>query len=162
MTATFNSTLEGPQYVDNASCICRLRTIPYQAWRCSGNATEDVLTTGKYYPPVDGTSPLNNDTEIWSGPKANTTVAYKVGGTNFRTLLPITDDSDSGSSVQDQVCTGQNDTEKSTVYYQQVDQIQDGIIPQLCFLKDAVPVTIQNGTSWDETGCNAGFFCKLE
>lgn len=158
--AFFNETLKGPQYVDSTACICRLRAIPYQAWRCSGNQTEDVLTTGKYFVPVDGSSVEIKDTSIWAGPKPNTTIAYMVTGRNSRTLVPFSSASDAGTSLQDQVCTGQNDTAKSTVFYQQVQDASNGIIPRLCWLPDAVPMTIQDANSWNETGCNLGFQCK--
>ncbi|KAG0648294.1 hypothetical protein D0Z07_5520 [Hyphodiscus hymeniophilus] len=32
---------------------------------------------------------------------------------------------------------------------------------QTCFQNDSVPIVIQNATSWNETGCNLGFYCQF-
>jgi hypothetical protein len=159
----FNQTLEGPQYVDSASCICRLRQLQQEAYRCSGTLTADVVTTGKYYLPQDGTTGSNDTSlSIWGGPPADTTTAYVVSPHNNMVLVPLTSDNESGQSLQDQACTGQNDTAKSALFYEQAQNLTDGVVPRLCAVEGAVPITIQDAASWDKSGCNLGFYCEFK
>jgi hypothetical protein len=35
------------------------------------------------------------------------------------------------------------------------------IIPDTCLIKGGVPIVLQNSTSWQDSGCLLGFYCKL-
>ena len=163
----------GPVFVDTASCRCALQPTPgtapndpnsSEAWRCIGDSTEDMYSgnSGKWFPPQDeGLNGSLDDTDVWGGDPPDTTepyVAEKNGAATSYTPLNSTDSS--SLSLQDQACTGKNDTQQSEQYYTSLngDPLSSDARP--CLLPGASPIAIQNATSWNQTGCNLGFFCQ--
>ena len=168
----------GPIFVDTGSCQCALRasqeTVPSdkshsQVWRCIGNATDNVYAgpSGKWFFPVNqGTKEDLNQTFNWANNPPDTGLPYIIEGSEVRKTLfytPLNDTDSSELSEFDKVCTGQNDTLLSSPFYQALADTESGKIPvaaQLCVQQGALPITIQNGSSWTSKGCNLGFLCR--
>ena len=169
----------GPIFVDTASCQCALQlkqdTEPSeqsrnQAWRCIGNATENIYLghTGKWFFPVnEGSKADLNQTYNWANNPPDTTQPYLLEDSQDKTeahYIPFNATDSSQLSLFDQACTGQNDTEFSGPFYQVLADTEAGRIPtaaRLCVAPSAIPITLQNASSWNNTGCNLGFFCKF-
>ena len=169
----------GPIFVDTASCQCALQakqdTEPNsqgrnQAWRCIGNATENVYSghSGKWFFPVnEGSKTDVNQTFSWANNPPDTAQPYVLQNNQDNTkalYIPFNATDPSLLSVFDQACTGQNDTQLSGPFYQALADFEEGKIPtaaRLCVSSSAVPITIQNASSWNDKGCNLGFLCKF-
>lgn len=168
----------GPIFIDTASCQCALQanqdTEPNkqsqnEAWRCTGNATENMYAgkSGKWFFPVnEGSKADLNQTFNSANNPPDTTQSYILednqdNTTAFYTPFNATDYSQ--LSIFDQACTGQNDTQLSGPFYQALADTAAGKVPptaRLCAAEGAVPITIQNASSWNDRGCNLGFLCK--
>ena len=137
-----------------------------QAWRCIGDAKEDIYegTSGKWFPTDHiGRRADLNQTQNWdkNPPTLNATYIIKQEDGQSHSLVPLKDDTEPKPSLVDQLCTGKNDTEQTTMYYNATNDIAEGKTPERfgCIQKGAVPIIMQNITSWQERGCNLGFQC---
>ena len=172
---------KGPFFVDTGACRCALQEeLSGEAWRCIGNATEDLYSgeAGKWFWALENnTSSLKDPVYSDSNPP-NTTTGYIDLNGHFVPLIANTtsnEDSITGSNnlpaddsimpsntttfAQDQQCTGKNDTQASMQFYQELRAIELGKdLP--CWMPGTVPVVIQNSTSWKSSGCNLGFLCE--
>jgi len=123
-----------------------------------GNQTQGVYQTtdGKWFNSVRGGSrskglPVNDAS---NGPDDQPLAFDSATGAfvnNFDNLGPY-----------EKICTGKNQSTFSTAFYRTAEAIQNDQ-PVLdgapCFQQGAVPLTIQNLTSWEQNGCNEGFLC---
>ena len=161
----------GPFFIDTESCQCALRPanqtavepIRSQGWRCIGDLNADVYTgeAGKWFLPTDQNDDVSDD--IAAGPPPNLQTTYIINNAT-QELEPLNGDLEDQLSILDQVCSGQKDIEQSTIFYDQVQQIRDGIAPvppPIC-LAGTEPVQLQNASTFAEEGCNLGFFCKFD
>lgn len=160
---------QGPVFLDTGACICALRAPPpdndpeKMQWRCQGNATDNIYVGngGKWYAPdhdivdtkgvpvEDGGDPPKTDATFVSQGKGG---LVDLGTVNPDPL-----------SLQDQACTALNQTSFSTSYYRAGNELaanQTPIDAAPCLLAGAVPIKLQNETSWLDGGCHQGFFCE--
>lgn len=171
----------GPFFIDTGACRCALQEeLSGEAWRCIGNATGDLYAgeAGLWFWALENnTSSLSEPLYSDSNPP-NTTTAYFDLNDQFVPLIANTtsnEDSSTASdiipvdnrsaasniatSAQDQQCTGINDTQASTQFYQRLRAVNSGdYLP--CWMPGTIPVVIQNSTSWKSSGCNLGFLCE--
>ena len=171
----FGSQLpKGPDYIDSGACRCALRPTPENvqgargnevAWRCTGNQTEDLYegSSGKwFYPQNKGTAKDQaQDENSARNPPDRTTTSLVVDGKNGKgSTFQATDASDDPQlSELDAQCDGLNNTLSTSYYYQEIARLRAGLPPQLCADPNAVPVLLQDESSWNETGCLPGFYC---
>ena len=167
---------KGPDYIDTSACRCALRTIPVNtqdangnevAWRCVGNQTSDPYTglSGKwFYPQTTGSKDDQKDDENSATNPPDLSTSYLIKDDRpdaDPTFIPYTPSDQSQLSSLDIICNGQNDTTSTGLYYQEIARLRAGLPPQLCADPNAVPIPLQNESSWTETGCREGFYCKL-
>ena len=162
-----------PQFIDTASCRCALQDgeelnpidgNSTEAWRCIGNSTENIYqgSNGKWFLPIN--PPLSSDLDeslSWGGNPPDTESPY-IDISSDGSLVPYDMTAVSQLSLVDQACTGKNDTKQSSQYYAQIESLKSGgsgASASPCLQTDADPITIQNATSWNETGCSLGFYC---
>ncbi|KAL6719027.1 hypothetical protein ACLMJK_003262 [Lecanora helva] len=157
---------EGPVFLDSQACVCALRSPSDSddvAWRCLGNSTSDIYTgdSGKWFAATNKRSTASNlpidDTS--NPPDTNNAL---ITTPNSSSLVPLGSVNPNPLSVFDGACTGINRTRFSTSYYRAVQEIKANQTPvdaAPCWRKGAVPVQIQNVSSWQATGCFSGFFC---
>jgi hypothetical protein len=152
----------GPQFMDTESCRCAI--VPKTGlWRCTGNNYLDIYdtsTSGKFFRP---SSAVPVTSAIWGGsPPSLNQPFYLANSSSGVSLQPLTDTTGSTQiSLQDQTCTGQNDTSQTQAYYGQIGMYAVGITPQLCFQSGAAPILIQNSQMWEaKGGCLDGFYCE--
>ena len=159
---------QGPIFLDTGACICALRVPPpdndpkQMQWRCHGNATDNIYigNGGKWYAPghdisdakslpvEDGSDPPKTDVTFISQGKGGLVDLGTVGPD------PL--------SLQDQACTGLNQTSFSTSYYRAGIELaanQTPVDAAPCYLAGAIPIKLQHETSWLDEGCHQGFFC---
>ena len=160
----------GPFFIDTESCQCALRPANQtaveprrspQGWRCIGDPNSDVYIgeSGKWFLPFDHNGDTSND--ISAGPQPDLQTTYIINNAT-QELEPLSEDPEDQLSILDQVCSGQKDDEQSTIFYDQVTQIEAGtppVPPPIC-LAGTTPVQLQNASAFAEKGCNLGFFCK--
>ncbi|OTB03679.1 hypothetical protein M426DRAFT_60073 [Hypoxylon sp. CI-4A] len=155
----------GPAFLDTEACLCALRGTQHvrsgdSSWQCIGNQTQGVytVTTGKWFGNVGGGS-ISDNLPIWDStntPDTSKALMYDNGTSS------LVDVDESKLSVWDQACTGQNRTAFSTSYYRAAAELQRNDTPvdaAPCWRSGAVPIQIQDVTSWQEIGCNEGFLC---
>lgn len=156
----------GPQFIDTGACLCALRTdVDTAAWRCIGNRTQDIYNgnSGEWYDiksdiqPQDASTLAITDKEF--PPDTSKAFVFDNNGleqepedaVQKKLLTPF-----------DEACTAKNDTLLSSHYYKALRQQAAGQTPTaaaVC-LTGALPVTIQNATSWQQQGCYLGFDCS--
>ena len=162
----------GPFFIDTESCQCALQPAnqtavesgsALQGWRCIGDPNSDVYTgeSGKWFLPIDQNDDYSND--INGGPPPNLQTTYIINNATHE-LEPLKEDLEDQLSILDQVCSGQRDTEQTSIFYDQLQQVEDGNVPvppPIC-LAGTQPVQLQNASTFAEKGCNLGFFCKSD
>ncbi|MCJ1472453.1 hypothetical protein MMC13_001101 [Lambiella insularis] len=162
---------QGPAFIDAALCRCALqssnRLDPYdaepnpEAWRCIGENSADIYngSTGMWFLPVRTKSSADlHEPDNWAGNPPDLTQVYIVD--NGTGMFEVYAGEQSGYlSSADQACTGLNDTTQSEQYYASF-QKSPSTTQQPCLQAGGQPINIQNATSWNQTGCSLGFFCK--
>lgn len=153
----------GPFFVDTGACRCALQEeLSGEAWRCIGNATEDLYAgeAGKWFWALENnTSSLRDPVYSDSNPPNTTTTYINLNGQFVPLIANDTSNEDTTTLAQDQRCTGKNDTQASMQFYQELSAVDSGkYLP--CWMPGTVPVVIQNSTSWKSSGCNLGFWCE--
>lgn len=159
---------QAPLFLDTAACVCALRESPdnstSQAWQCRGNATTDPNTSvsGKWFnaPNVGNSSTALEDAS--SPPDTRSPLVASEDST----LTPLASVNPNPLSLFDQDCTGINQTNFTTSYYQasrESAQGQPPIAAVPCLRPGAIPITLTLASAWqNETifiGCKEGFFC---
>ena len=156
---------QGPFFIDTGGCGCALQEkLSRDAWRCIANLTENAYDgdSGKWYyaanqaNPASIQAPENSD----SNPP-DTGTAYEIKDNNFWSSSEAnsTDPTSDTQDIQDVYCTGDNSTQASAQFYQTLaDVISGKDLP--CWQPGTLPLQIQSAESWNQTGCNAGFFCE--
>ncbi|KAI0169250.1 hypothetical protein GGR52DRAFT_513166 [Hypoxylon sp. FL1284] len=156
---------QGPVFLDTAACLCALRGTKdlnsnNPSWQCVGNQTESVyqVTSGKWFGGIGKGS--KDKLPIWGDTIGiNVTdkgMAYDAPEDSFSE--PYTAD----FTPWDLACTGINRTSFSTSYYHSVAALQRNDTPidaAPCWRAGAIPMQIQDYTSWTRDGCNEGFLC---
>ncbi|TRX90889.1 hypothetical protein FHL15_008293 [Xylaria flabelliformis] len=162
----------GPSFLDNNACLCALRQ-PEQgngngannevAWQCIGNQTQGVyqVTTGKWFQSLHGGHNISLPIyDASNGPDTSKALLWDAGNNNFTSADP---DKLSRLTPYDVACTGVNQTTFSTAFYGAFAEKEAGDTPIAaapCWRPGgAVPVQIQDVTSWTTTGCPLGFLC---
>ncbi|KAI0413164.1 hypothetical protein F5X98DRAFT_352873 [Xylaria grammica] len=155
----------GPSFLDSGACLCALQTVGGSsnndaAWQCIGNQTQGVyeVTTGKWFESLHGGNKVN--LSIYDASNGPDTSKALTWDTSKKTLV---DANQKRLSIYDKACTGVNQTTFSTAFYRAFAENkagQDPVSAAPCWRPDgALPVEIQDVTSWNETGCPLGFLC---
>ncbi|KAM0340456.1 hypothetical protein ACHAPQ_001151 [Fusarium lateritium] len=167
----------GPSFLDTTACLCALRPLPGSdklalatgkgtfdngeaAWQCIGNQTQGVynITSGKWYktksakgsitlPMYDDSNPPVGDDLVWDR--------------KSRSLKPLEDKKT--LTVYDRDCTGTNRSSFSTSFYRATTQLRAKQLPYdaaPCWRPGALPLQLQNVSSWQNEGCKEGFLCQ--
>jgi len=152
--------LPGPYFIDTGGCRCALEIeINKEAWRCISNTTQDIYAgnSGKWFYAVcqsDSGSlnePANSDT---NPPDLSTQYEVQNGQ-----IEQFPNPAKGDPELQNVVCNGNNDTQASTKFYQNVANVVLGRdLP--CWQPGAVPLNLQNASEWNAMGCHHGFFCE--
>ena len=153
----------GPTLIDDGGCTCALQEqLSTEAWRCLANMTTNIYSgqTGKWFFALNQTDPAslldlpNSDS---NPPNVTTSYAIKDFG-NKAQFVAITS-SNEPADLGDVTCSGKNDTKASTAFYKYAASSGiESLSP--CWQPGITPLTIQNASEWNATGCNLGFFCK--
>ncbi|GAW26352.1 putative ABC transporter g family member 24 [Rosellinia necatrix] len=161
----------GPSFLDTSACLCSLREVEQggnddaakesdAAWQCIGNQTQGVyqVTTGKWFESLHG------------GRKVNLPIYDASNGPDTTKALRWDTDKEAFADVDaerftpyDSACTGLNQTTFSTAFYGAFAEKKAGATPVSaapCWRPGAIPIEIQNVTSWSVTGCPVGFLCS--
>lgn len=179
---TIEALPKGPDYIDSGTCRCSLQATNVQqqdnnnalvseAWRCTLNQTANpyVGASGMWFVPTNTPDSLGLDfaqNESWAGNPPSLQTPYILQGPDNRfngSLVPYNSESPSGLDSDDQKCTGQNDTDASTLYYEGVQkQLQKNslLLRDTCLLKGSVAVPLGNVSYFEKNGCPLGFLCK--
>ncbi|CAJ2504778.1 Uu.00g121720.m01.CDS01 [Anthostomella pinea] len=129
------------------------------AWQCIGNQTQGVykVTTGKWFKSLHGGSVVALPIyDASNGPDTSKALTWDSGA------KALVDADTNALSPYDQACTGLNRTFFSTSFYEAFAQNAAGESPIAaapCWRPEAVPIEIQNLTSWQSDGCSEGFLC---
>jgi hypothetical protein len=168
----------GPSFLDTTACLCALRPLPGSdklalatgkgtfdngeaAWQCIGNQTQGVynITSGKWYKTKSSKGsiilPMNDD----SNPPVGDDLVWDR---KSRTLKPLEDKKT--LTVYDRDCTGTNRSSFSTSFYRATAQLRAKQLPYdaaPCWRPGALPLQLQNVSSWQNEGCKEGFLCKF-
>lgn len=163
--------LDGPAFLDSEACLCAYRVSPVSnsddlMWTCIGNQTEGITITtrGMWYRPSNSATLDGNSTDlgpIWSasnGPDTSEALIYDA----TEDQLVRVDQSETGLSIYDAVCTGINQTTFSTAFYRAVEQekneeIMTDALP--CWRGLAAPVQLVTVDVWAQDGCPTGLLC---
>ena len=158
----------GPVFLDTGACLCALLNPPNnstsQVWQCQGNATSDPYTSnsGKWFntPSVGSLSTVLDDAS--NPPDTDNPLVVS----NNSTLVDLASVHPNPLSIFDQACTGVNQTNFTSSYYQAKDAIarkQPPVAAAPCWRPGAIPIPLTSASSWqNETtfiGCKQGFFC---
>ena len=158
----------GPQYLDDGGCLCALRDSPDRhstAWRCFGNHTLDAYTGsgGQWFnirdPQADWRALSIND--AGNPPDLPDPMIEPTPQTDAA-LVPLKGISPNPLNIYDKACSGRNQSQWTTVYYRAEEQKNASQVPIAaapCYQPGAVPIQIQNVTSWLQDGCLSGFYC---
>ncbi|KAJ4138292.1 hypothetical protein NW768_002113 [Fusarium equiseti] len=162
----------GPTFLDTTACLCSLRALPgldniaeantnfnngQAAWQCIGNQTQGVynVTTGKWYEAKNAKGSLNLPMEDASNPPVGGDLVWN---SKSRTLEPLKDKNT--LTVYDRDCTGTNRSSFSTSFYRATNQLLNDQLPidaAPCWRPGALPLQLQNVSSWQSEGCKEGF-----
>ncbi|KAI1482254.1 hypothetical protein F4774DRAFT_335343 [Daldinia eschscholtzii] len=155
----------GPLFLDTQACLCALQRTTTSsesniAWQCIGNQTQGVynVTTGKWFNSV-GPSKIPEELLISDATNHPDTSKSFMLDNSTHALIDL---DPSKLSVWDQACTGENHTSFSTSYYRaaaEIDRDETPVDAAPCWRPGALPITIQNASSWETQGCNEGFLC---
>jgi hypothetical protein len=157
---TRNRLQKGP-----ASSICALQTSPDDgsdliAWQCIGNQTQGVyeVTTGKWFNTINGGTNANLPVDDASNnPDTSAILRWDAQQNSL-----VETSNQTGFSSYDQACTAVNETTFSTALYRANDEIARNATPvdaAPCYRAGAMPIQIQDLTSWESQGCSEGFLC---
>lgn len=168
-------TIKGPAFLDTEACLCALQDVEptannaavhvRSAWQCIGNQTQGVYSvkTGKWFrssseplgakfaklPIHDASRPLSTEKPMtWDA------LNEKFVDADLAKLTPY-----------DRACTAVNRTTFSQAYYEAHAAQAKGDAPVTaapCYQPGAVPIEIQNVTSWIRDGCLEGFWCTFK
>ena len=156
---------KGPVFIDDEECKCALQEkLDANAWRCVADLTRNIYSgqKGKWFFAVNQTShgSLKDSPNSDNNPP-NLTRSYIIKGNQQDMEFAVITPSDEAAHLEDGNCTATNDTQASSVLYQYI-----GIATSLmnmssaCWQPGNTPLTIQNASEWNATGCNLGFLCK--
>ncbi|KAI9658131.1 MAG: hypothetical protein M1831_003976 [Alyxoria varia] len=147
---------QGPDFIDTGHCHCALRDVPDrtgQAWRCLGDAQENIYkgSSGKWFRPEreDGISP----------PVRDTTLVVPRGSNH---LVDVGDLDEDPFTPFDRACTGKRNAATSQTLAQARQEQAAGktaVSAAMCWKRGAVPMILQNQSSWMDDGCSRGFYC---
>ncbi|KAF7546975.1 hypothetical protein G7Z17_g8039 [Cylindrodendrum hubeiense] len=159
--------VKGPIFLDTQACLCAMQTLPSTgsskdtaAWQCIGNQTQSVydVTSGKWFNTLHG----GDDVDLYFTDDSNgpDTTEPKIWSTKSKSLKEFSNEK--SLSVYDRACTGKNNTDFSTSYYQAAIQMSNGDTPIAatpCWRPGAYPMQLQGVDSWLSNGCSEGFLC---
>ncbi|KAH9886556.1 hypothetical protein F4778DRAFT_471367 [Xylariomycetidae sp. FL2044] len=152
----------GPSFLDTNACLCSLRQPTKDgtvAWQCIGNQTDP--TNGKWYNSLHGGNNVDLPIEDASNPPdTGKTLRWNAGS---QTLIDMDQNHLNDLTPFDKACTGINQTTMSTSFYRAFAANEAGTTPYdaaPCWRPSAIPLTIQNVTSWESKGCGEGFLCQ--
>ncbi|KAJ2998824.1 hypothetical protein NUW58_g204 [Xylaria curta] len=156
----------GPSFLDDSACLCSLRHVERgdssdAAWQCIGNQTQGVyeVTTGKWFKSLNGGREV--DLPIYDASNGPDTSKALTRGTRETTFVDAVVDK---LTPYDRACTGVNQTTFSTAFYRALREIETNETPVSaapCWQPGGVPIEIQDVSSWESTGCPAGFLCSF-
>ncbi|KAF5690371.1 ABC transporter [Fusarium denticulatum] len=164
-----------PSFLDTTACLCALRALPeidklaeagtnldngQAAWQCIGNQTQGVynITSGKWYKAKNPKGSLDLPMEDNSNPPVGGDLVWD---SKSRSLKPLKDKNT--LTVYDRDCTGTNRSGFSTSFYRTTYQLLNDKLPidaAPCWRPGALPLQLQNVSSWQEYGCKEGFLCQ--
>ena len=154
---------KGPTLIDDGGCRCALQEeLDTEAWRCIANTTDNIYSghTGKWFFAVNKA----NRNSLKDSPNSdinppNLTRSYIIKGNGQDTEFAVNTPSDEATDIQDATCSGRNDTKASSAFYRYIaTSLVESSSP--CWQPGVIPLTIQNASEWNATGCNLGFLCK--
>ncbi|KAM0297798.1 hypothetical protein HYE67_003282 [Fusarium culmorum] len=165
----------GPTFLDTTACLCSLRALPGQnklaeanaafdngqaAWQCIGNQTQGVynVTSGKWYKAKNAKGSLKLPMEDDSNPPVGKDLVWD---SKSKSLEPLEDKNT--LTVYDRDCTGTNRSSFSTSFYRATHQQLNDQLPYdaaPCWRPGALPLQLQNISSWQNEGCREGFLCQ--
>ncbi|KAJ4269974.1 hypothetical protein NW762_001646 [Fusarium torreyae] len=165
----------GPSFLDTTACLCALRALPeadklakgqesfsngQAAWQCIGNQTQGIynVTSGKWYKTKYDKGKINLPIYDNSNPPVGEALKWDVSS---RSLKPLGDKKT--LTIYDRDCTGTNRSSFSTSFYGANKQIQADLLPfdaAPCWRPGALPLQLQNVSSWQNDGCKEGFLCQ--
>ena len=164
---TSSSLLEllpkGPTLIDDDGCRCALQEeLHTEAWRCIADLTDNIYSgqTGKWFFAVNKT----NRNSLKDSPNSdknppNLTRPYIIKGNGQDAKFAVIAPSDEAADLEDASCSGRNDTQWSSTFYRLIAiSLVESSSP--CWQPGIIPLTIQNASEWNTTGCNRGFLCK--
>ncbi|KAL9058237.1 MAG: hypothetical protein Q9162_001836 [Coniocarpon cinnabarinum] len=163
-----NQPPAGPTFIDEGGCLCALRGAPdgqSTAWRCFGNHSLDAYTgsSGQWFNiPNAQTAWLNLPLNDSSNPPDVSNPMVEAPGQTNGSLTPLPGVQPDPLNVYDQACSGRNQSSWTTSYYEAEYELLNNQTPVAaapCYLRGALPIQIQNVTSWQEHGCLDGFYC---
>ena len=161
------SPSDGPVFLDEQACVCVLRSFSDSnddtAWRCLGNSTSDIYegTSGKWFAATNNKT-LTNDTAMNDASNPPKTDNALIADPKSDSLVPLASQNPNPLSPFNDACTAINETLFSTAYYNAAREIaanQTPVDAAPCWRAGAIPVQIQNLSSWQQTGCYSGFYC---
>lgn len=155
--------LTGPTLIDDGGCTCALQEqLSTEAWRCLANTTTNIYSgqTGKWFFAINQTNPASlRDSPNSDSNPPNVTTSYAIQGYGKKAEFVAITSSNEPADLGDVTCSGKNDTKASSAFYRFATTSRvESLSP--CWQPGIVPLTIQNASEWNATGCNLGFFCK--
>ena len=154
---------KGPTLIDDEECKCALQEeLDTEAWRCIANVNDNIYSgqTGKWFFAVNKT----NRNSLKDSPNSDInppdlTRPYIIKGNGQDAEFAVITPSDEAADLEDATCSGRNNTALSSTFYRIIAiSLLESSSP--CWQPDIKPVTIQNASEWNATGCNRGFLCK--
>ena len=162
-SSTMEGQPKGPMLIDEGGCRCALQEeLDTEAWRCIANTTDNIYSgqTGKWFFAVDKTNrhSLKDSPNSDTNPP-NLTRSYMIKGDGQDREFAVITPSDEAADLEDATCSGRNDTKASSAFYRYMAaSLVHSSSP--CWQPGIIPLTIQNASEWNATGCNLGFLCK--
>ncbi|KAH8898927.1 hypothetical protein GQ53DRAFT_677677 [Thozetella sp. PMI_491] len=158
-----NDTIGGPIFLDTGACLCAYGRSPVARsdpakWHCIGNQTDGLnVTSGKWFNTVKdsafATLPMDDASQP---PDVSKPLMFDDGSNSLVSV------DEHKLTAYDNACTGVNNTLFSTARYRvSVALAQDDVVVDAlpCYRPGAVPIQMQNLTSFQERGCLPGFLC---
>ena len=163
----FTSTLrnnqpKGPFIVDTGGCACALQEqLNTDAWRCLANNPDGIYQgqDGKWFYAVNQGNPASmTDAPNSDSNPPDTATAYEIQDGQWYLYPDDSDDRDT-RRIRDITCTGQNQTQASTKFYDQSAALLSGE-NYPCWQPGTAPLSLQTASQWKATGCKLGFYCE--
>ena len=154
---------KGPTLIDDGGCRCALQEeLDTEAWRCIANMTDNIYSgqMGKWFFAVHKTDRNSlKDSPNSNRNPPNLTRPYIIKGNGQDAEFAGITPSDEAADLEDATCSGRNDTKASSAFYKYIAiSLVESSSP--CWQPGIIPLTIQNASEWNATGCNRGFLCK--